>query len=89
MKPRSAEEMEADASFKLAIWFQQAGKRQLAAKYFARAQQLNPDDWNYHRQEWSFTPEEAGRKWLEKFQKLEAPYYPRIEMEPEAEKPKK
>jgi hypothetical protein len=88
VKPRSADEMEADASFKLAVWFQQAGKRQLAARYFARAQQLNPDDWNYHRQEWSFTPEEAGRKWMEKFQKLEAPYYPKIEMEPEADKPK-
>jgi hypothetical protein len=88
VKPRSADEMEADASFKLAVWFQQAGKRQLAARYFARAQQLNPDDWNYHRQEWSFTPEEAGRKWMEKFQKLEAPYYPKIELEPEAEKPK-
>ncbi len=89
VKSRSADEMEADASFKLAIWFQQAGKRQLAERYFARAQQLNPDDWNYHRQEWSFTPDEAGRKWMEKFQKLETPYYPKIEMEPEAEKPKK
>ncbi|MGH9141580.1 MAG: hypothetical protein ACRD2I_10635 [Vicinamibacterales bacterium] len=27
-----------------------------------RAQTLNPDDWNYHRQEWSFTPSEAGKK---------------------------
>jgi hypothetical protein len=89
VKPRSADEMEADASFKLAVWFQQAGKRQLAARYFARAQQLNPDDWNYHRQEWSFTPEEAGQKWMEKFQKLETPYYPKIEMEPEADKPNK
>ena len=61
VKARSPAEMEADASFKLAVWFQQAGKVELAAKYFERAQTLNPDDWNYHRQEWSFTPQEAGK----------------------------
>jgi hypothetical protein len=88
VKPRSAREMEAEASFKLAVWFQEAGKTTAAAKYFKRAQELNPNDWNYHRQEWSFTPEEAGRKWLEKFQKLETPYYPKIEMKPETSQPK-
>lgn len=82
VKPRSASEMEADASFKLAVWFQQAGKPALAARYFQHAQRLNPEDWNYHRQEWSFTPEEAGRKWMEKFQKLDAPYYPKIDITP-------
>ena len=81
--PRSPADMEAEASFKLAVWFQQAGNAPLAAKYFARAQQLNPDDWNYHRQEWSFTPQEAGKKWLEKFQKLEHPYYPTLAIAPE------
>ena len=69
VKPRSAAEMEAEASFKLAVWFQQAGDAERAAKYFERAQALNPDDWNYHRQEWSFTGE-AGKKWLEKFKGL-------------------
>jgi tetratricopeptide (TPR) repeat protein len=79
VKPRSPAELEADATFKLAVWFQQQGDVELAKKYFERAQQLNPDDWNYHRQEWSFTGE-AGRKWLEKFQKLEQPYYPKLEL---------
>jgi len=83
VKPRSADEMEADASFKLAVWFQQAGKPELAEKYYERAQRLNPDDWNYHRQEWSFTPQDAGRKWTEKYQKLDRPYYPKLEMKPE------
>lgn len=82
VKPRSANEMEADASFKLAVWFEQAGNKEQAAKYFERAQQLNPDDWNYHRQEWSFTPQEAGKKWMEKFQKLDTPYYPKLDMQP-------
>jgi len=80
VKPRSAAEMEADASFKLAVYFHDNGNQELAAKYFEHAQQLNPDDWNYHRQEWSFTPKEAGKKWMDKFQKLDTPYYPKLEM---------
>jgi len=82
VKPRSPAEMEADASFKLAVWFQQEGDAERAAKYFERAQALNPEDWNYHRQEWSFTPQDAGRKWMEKFQKQQQPYYPKLEITP-------
>jgi hypothetical protein len=80
MKPRTSAEMEADASFKLAVWFHDNGNGDLAAKYWRRAQELNPDDWNYHRQEWSFTPSEAGKKWRDKFDKLEQPYYPKLDM---------
>jgi hypothetical protein len=87
VKPRSESEMEADATFKLAVWFQQTGKPQLAAKYFERAQQLNPEDWNYHRQEWSFTPDQAGKKWLDKFEKQDKPYYPKLEIQPAPRKP--
>jgi tetratricopeptide (TPR) repeat protein len=83
VKPRSAAEMEADTSFKLAVYFHASGNNELATKYFERAQKLNPDDWNYHRQEWSFTPQEAGKKWLEKFNTLEQPYYPKLEIKPE------
>jgi hypothetical protein len=86
VKARSPEEMEADASFKLAVWFHANGNDELAAKYWHRAQQLNPDDWNYSRQEWSFTPDEAGKKWLEKFQKLDHSYYPKLEIQPEPAK---
>jgi hypothetical protein len=86
VKPRTAAEMEADASFKLAVWFHEQGNQTMAGKYWQHAQQLNPDDWNYHRQEWSFTPEEAGKKWREKFDKLEQPYYPKLEIQPPPEK---
>jgi hypothetical protein len=82
VEPRSPAHMEAEASFKLAVWFHDKGNNELAAKYWHRAQELNPDDWNYHRQEWSFTPQEAGKKWMEKFQKLEEPYYPKLDMNP-------
>ena len=87
VKPRSAAEMEADASFKLAVYFHQNGNLKLAAKYFEDAQRLNPDDWNYHRQEWSFTPQEAGKKWLEKFNTLDQPYYPKLEIPAPPKKP--
>ncbi len=78
--------MEAEASFKLAVWFQQNGKNELAAMYFENAQRLNLNDWNYYRQAWSFTPQEAGRKWLEKFQKQAEPYYPKLDIKPETGK---
>jgi hypothetical protein len=79
VKPRSPAEMEADASFKLAVWFHDNGNSELASKYWRRAQELNPDDWNYHRQDWSFGPN-ASKNWLEKFQKLDAPYYPKLDL---------
>jgi hypothetical protein len=82
VKPRSPNEMEADASFKLAVYFHEKNDNERAAKYWARAQQLNPDDWNYHRQDWSFTPDQAGKKWLEKFQKLDGTYYPKLDITP-------
>ena len=81
VKPRSADAMEAEASFKLAVWFQQAGNTDRADVYFERAQRLNPDDWNYHRQQWSFEGQAAGRKFQEKVQKLETPYYPTLKLE--------
>jgi len=82
--PRSSAEMDAEVTFKLAVWFQQIGDRDRAEKYFERAQQLNPDDWNYHRQDWSFGPN-AGRKWLEKFQKTDKEYYP-LDIAPDPKK---
>lgn len=85
VKPRSMAEMEADASFKLAAWFRQAGRDDKAAQYFARAQQLDPANWNYHRQAWSFTPDEAGRKFQEKVRQLDGPYYPKLELTPPSE----
>ena len=83
VKPRSPAEMEADASFKLAVYFHDKGNNELAAKYWQKAQALNPDDWNYHRQDWSFSPDQAGKKWLDKFQKLDAPYYPKLDIKPQ------
>ena len=80
VQPPSPEAAEADASFKLAVWFHDNGRNELALKHWKRAQELNPDDWNYHRQEWSFTGEE-GKKWLEKFAHTnEGEYYPKLKL---------
>jgi hypothetical protein len=82
VKPRSASDMEADASFKLAVWFHDHDNNELAAKYWKRAQDLNPNDWNYARQDWSFTPTESGKKWMEKLQSTDKDYqyYPKLEL---------
>ena len=82
VKPRSPADMEADASFKLAVWFHDRDNKELAAKYWQRAQELNPGDWNYARQDWSFTPGEAGRNWMRKLQSTDKDYqyYPRLDI---------
>lgn len=81
LKPRPAQEQEADASFRLGIYFHKIGQPENAEKYWQHAQKLHPDSWNYHRQEWFFTPDEANKKWFSKFVQLgDEPYYPPLEM---------
>jgi len=75
-KPRLA-----DAHFKLGVYFHQSGDQESAAEHWQRAQQLNPDSWNYHRQDWSFEPSTAMRKWFGKFRALQGiPYYEPIDL---------
>ena len=81
LKPRPAGEQEADASFRLGVYFHKIGHPESAEKYWKHAQKLNPDSWNYHRQEWFFTPDEANQKWFSKFLQLgDEPYYPALKM---------
>jgi hypothetical protein len=76
---RSNEEALAETNFTLGVYFQQLGKEEKANHYWEVAQQLNPKSWNYHRQDWSFTPDEAGANWTRKYQALDGkPYYRRI-----------
>lgn len=79
VKERSPQEKEAEASFKLAVALHEKGQNELAQKWWQRAQTLNPESWNYHRQDWSFTTD-AGKKWMEKFQNSKGDYYPRLEL---------
>ena len=76
---RESVEAEADgeAYFQLANHFHRQGNQELADRYWAEAQKRRPDSWNYHRQDWSFTPEEAGANWMAKYQALgDEEYYP-------------
>jgi hypothetical protein len=82
LKPRQADEQEADASFRLGVYFYKTGQRESAEKYWQHAQKLHPESWNYHRQEWFFTPEEQNKKWYAKFLQLgDEPYYPSLQMQ--------
>ena len=84
--PRSSDEADAEAWFQLANHFHRQGMDELADRYWARAQELRPDSWNYHRQDWSFTPEEAGPKWVEKYRALgDEEYYPPLDLPPAPE----
>ena len=65
----------AEPTFKLGVYFHQKGDQTKANHYWEAAQRLNPDSWNYHRQDWSFTPDEAGANWQKKVQTLSKPYY--------------
>ena len=50
-----------------------------------RAQELFPDSWNFHRQDWNLTEGLAGPKFRAKRQALgEKPYYAPLEIEPDA-----
>ncbi len=79
VKERSPQEREADACFKLAVALHDRGREDGARQWWLRAQTLSPENWNYHRQDWSFTSE-AGKKWMEKFQKTTTDYYPKLEL---------
>ncbi len=72
---------EADAHFKLATYFYRVGSMDDAKTHWAAAQKLHPDDWNYHRQEWSFDAKTAGPKWFAKYQALNGkPYYAPLDL---------
>jgi len=76
LTPKTAEAARAEPAFKLGVYFHSRGDGAKADQYWEQAQALNPDSWNYARQEWSFTPEQANANWAEKFESLEGkPYY--------------
>ena len=74
--PRTDDAEKAEPTFKLGVYFQQQGDEERANKYWEESQRLNPDSWNFHRQDWSFTPKQATGNWLKKVQTLgDKPYY--------------
>jgi len=58
--PTDAEGL-AEANFNLGVYFQQSNHREKAEYYMSEAGRLNPDSWNYHRQNWIFDGEDKAR----------------------------
>jgi peroxiredoxin len=79
----------AEANFKLAVHLQLAGDEG-SADYFKAAQDLAPDNWNYHRQQWAFKGKAADMLWLQKFSALKGkPYYAPLDLPPAKDQEKK
>jgi peroxiredoxin len=76
LAPRSAERRRADIEFQLGSHLFAQGDREGAIEHWQAAQKLDPDNWNYHRQEWSLDPQKAITLWMKKVQELRGkPYY--------------
>lgn len=80
--PRDDKDSRAEAEFQLGVWFHKQGNEEQANVHWQAAQELRPESWNYHRQDWSFTPKEAGKNWMNKFRSMEEDeeYYPELEI---------
>jgi hypothetical protein len=73
---RSPDAERAEPAFKLGVYFHRKGDEAKANQWWEESQKLNPDSWNFHRQDWSFTKSEATAKWMQKVGKLKGkPYY--------------
>ena len=79
LAPASGDRRRADAEFRLAVFLHEHGAAKAARAHWQRAQDLAPDNWNYHRQEWSFERASAGLKWMRKYRASKQPYYPPID----------
>lgn len=87
IRRRSTDEELAEPNFKLGVYFYETGDEVLANAYWERAEELFPDSWNYHRQDWSFTPNEAGQNFSEKRRGLgDRPYYAPLDLPVEADR---
>ena len=81
LKPSTDATLLADPTFKLGVYFKRAGKGAKAQKYFQEAQRLAPDNWNYHRQDWTHRGELfALRQWFKKTRAMTGRYYDRLEL---------
>lgn len=84
IRQRTPEEALAEPNFKLAAYFYQQGDMERAGKYWDKAQELNPDSWNYHRQDWSFLEgPETMRNFLGRVNSRTEDYYAPMDLTPE------
>lgn len=80
LAPRAAPLRRAELEFQLGAYLFSIGDREGAREHWQTAQELDPDNWNYHRQDWSFDSKEAVRNWMSKVRALGGrPYYEPID----------
>jgi hypothetical protein len=86
IRPRAADEELAEPTFKLANYFYAQGDMESANKYWDKAQALNPNSWNFHRQDWSFLEmKDTMKNFMGKVNALEeTPYYAPMSNLPES-----
>ena len=65
IRRHTSDEALAEPTFKLGVFFLEQGNEELARTYWERAQQLYPDNWSFHRQDWSFT-DDGSSKFMDK-----------------------
>lgn len=82
IRQRTDDEKLAEPAFKLAVHFFKKDDLERANIYWDKAQALNPDSWNFHRQDWSFLdPQDTMKNFLGKVNALETDYYAPIDLE--------
>lgn len=86
-QPRPLEIAEAAASFELGQYLYRQGATEDAVPWFRNAHRLQPDNWTYKRQAWTFADPRQGptalydSDWLSDVRKIGAEnYYPRLDM---------
>jgi hypothetical protein len=82
-RPRPPEHSEAAAHFELGVHLHNAGELEAAREHFRAAHRLDPDNWTYKRQAWSFEDPFQGptehyeSDWLSEFRARDPDtYYP-------------
>ena len=81
IRRRTPDEVLANPTFKLDVYFFTQGDETLARRYWERAQALSPDNWNFHRQDWNLTEGLAGPRYREKRGALgDEPYYEPLDL---------
>jgi tetratricopeptide (TPR) repeat protein len=86
-RPRPPEVAEAAASFELGQHLYRQGHHEAAVAWFRKAHRLQPENWTYKRQAWTFADPRQGPTalydgdWLSDVQAIGPEnYYPRLEM---------
>ena len=81
IRRRTPDEALAEPTFKLGVYFQRRAAEELARAYWAEAQRLFPDSWNFHRQDWHLTEGLGGPRFMEKRDALgDKPYYEPLDL---------